>query len=99
MFIDEIRIDYIFFLLFGYNGAIRTNYAGCSINDIFHLYFQDWVVKWIQKNVDEQYEKSNIFWYHAFQDVTDSNSDAVDMFFSCAKDFFEAVHLKIQDEN
>lgn len=88
MYVEEVRIDYLFYLIFGFLGNNLMDNQYC-IDKKFSNLFYDWVLNWVKKNVDDKYECSSLFWYHIFVEVTDTESEAVELFFVLCKDFFE----------
>ena len=87
MYVDEVRIDYIFYLIFGYLGSNLMK-EQCYIDEQFRNCFFDWVLNWVKLNIDENYECTSFFWYHIIKDVTDTESEAVEMFFNLSNKFF-----------
>ena len=91
MYVEEIKIEYIYYLVVGFLGSNLINKAGYSIDDKFHAHFYHWVLDWIKKNVDKNYDKVNFFWCNFFKDITDNEEEAVQMFFKLCDEFFEEV--------
>lgn len=90
MFVEEIRLDYLYYLIWGYLGSnLMKGYSG--IDEKFQAHFYNYVLEWVRKNVDENYERNSFFWYHIIRDVTNTEEEAVDLFFKLSEKFFEEI--------
>ena len=89
MYVEEIRLDYIFYLIFGFLGSNMINGSIYNTDQKFKIYFSDWVLNWITNNIDKSYEQKSFFWYHYLCDVTNSEEEAVELFFKLSSIFFE----------
>lgn len=94
MYVEEVRLDYIYYLVIGYLGSNLINESGCSIDRKFKAHFSNWVLEWVRKNVDESYERKSFFWYQILNDVTSNENEATDLFFKLSNIFFQEVDLK-----
>lgn len=90
MFVEEVRLDYLYYLIFGYLGSnLMKEYS--DIDEKFSAHFYNYVLEWVRKNVDENYERNSFFWYHIIRDVTNTEEEAVDLFFMLCEIFFEEI--------
>lgn len=90
MFVEEVRLDYLYYLIFGHLGSnLMKEYS--DIDKKFSAYFYNYVLEWVRKNVDENYERNSFFWYHIIRDVTNTEEEAVDLFFKLSEKFFEDI--------
>ena len=94
MYVKEVRLDYIYYLVIGYLGSSLINESSCSIDQKFKAHFSNWVLEWVRKNVDESYERKSFFWYQILNDVTSNEKEATDLFFKLSAIFFQEVGLK-----
>lgn len=60
MLVEEVRIDYLFYLIFGFLGSNLMK-EQCYIDQKFRNYFYDWVINWVKNNIDEKYECNSFF--------------------------------------
>ena len=94
MYVEEVRVDYIYYLVSGFLGSNLINESGCSIDRKFKAHFSNWVLEWVRKNVDESYDRKSFFWYQILNDVTRNENEATDLFFKLSNIFFQEVDLK-----
>ncbi|MFG6368264.1 MAG: hypothetical protein K1W16_07515 [Lachnospiraceae bacterium] len=87
--LNEVRIDYLEYVIDGFKGCNKINGFDDDIAVQFHYYFSDWLINWIQSNRDKKYEKQHFFWYHTFRDLTNDEEEAVTLFFTLCDKFFE----------
>lgn len=90
MYVDEVKIEYIYHFLFGYSMGNREKES--ESDKIFRLAFSKWFFGWIIKNLDSNYENQSFVWYHMLIDVTNSAEEAVELFFQLSEKFFEEYH-------
>lgn len=88
MYIEEIKIEYIYYLVNGFLGSNLINGRTYNSDQKFKTYFSGWVLNWITKNLDKNYERKSFFWYHFLRDVTNSEGEAVELFFELCSIFF-----------
>lgn len=91
MYIEEIKIEYIYYLVVGFIGSNLINGRTYNSDQKFKEYFSGWLLNWVTKNLDKNYERKSFFWYHILCDVTDSESEAVELFFELCSIFFEQL--------
>ena len=61
----------------------------------FILYFSKWIWAWIRNNVDKSFEEKPL-WYHTLQAVTNSDSEAIELFFKLCDEFFQLDEEELQ---
>ena len=90
MFVKEERLDYIFYLLSGYCGA---NHALPETEDTvernFSVWFNEWLLMWIENNIDKEYTPKTLYWYDNIKEIVQSGENEFDVFFELCKSFFE----------
>ena len=79
MYVEELRLDYIYYIIIGFLGSNLMN----------KNYFPNWLLEWVRKNKNEYYEKRSFYWYHILIDVTNSEEEAIMLFFELSDKFFE----------
>lgn len=87
MYMEEVNIDYIFYIVKGY---LCGNLTGNSKNIMFHSKFYRWLVEWINTNTEYCYEiQSGFYWNNILTQVTSGNHEAVALFFRLCRSFFD----------
>lgn len=94
MYVEEVRLDYIYYLVIGYLGCTLMNKSDCMTDQKFKSHFPNWLLVWVKENVDENYESKSFFWYHILRDVTKNESEAIELFFKLCNKFFQEIDLK-----
>lgn len=94
MYVEEMKLDYIYYLVIGYLGCTLINKTDCIIEQKFKSHFPNWLLVWVKKNVDEKYERQSFFWHHILRDVTNNESEAIELFFKLSNEFFQEIDLK-----
>lgn len=98
MYVEKLEINYIYYLVIGFLGSNLMKGDIYKIDRIFHKHFVGWVIKWVQENVDSNYVKKSFYWHHIFIAITDSEEDAVKLFFELSEKFFEEYQFQIDLE-
>ena len=93
MYVEEIRMDYIYYLVIGYLGSNLVNKRDYSVDLEFKRHFDNWLIEWVRKNVDKNYEYHGFIWYKILIDVTKSEREAVELFFSLSEKFFSEINV------
>ena len=93
MYVEEVKLDYIYYLLMGFLGSNMVNRSGSKIDQTFKIYFSNWVLEWVKKNVNENYERRSFFWYHILTDITNSEREATELFFQLSNEFFQELAI------
>lgn len=91
MYVEEMRLDYIYYLVIGYLGCNLINKTDCVIDQKFKSHFPNWLIRWVKANVDESYERQSFFWHHILRDVTCNESEAIELFFKLCNEFFKEI--------
>lgn len=87
MFIYPVKIDYIFYFIFGF--FMRDDLDFYDIDNAFKNCFSNWIVDWIDQNVGSRYESENTLWYQSIMSAVKDDQEAVDLFFKASKEFFQ----------
>lgn len=88
MYVEQERIEYIFYLILGYCAAL----SHCSTHDMdkmFCNWFNTWLIRWIEENVDSQYIAQSVTWYTHIKKIANREEDEVPLFFELCTLFFE----------
>ncbi|MBD5471844.1 MAG: hypothetical protein HDR20_02755 [Lachnospiraceae bacterium] len=93
MYVEEIRMDYIYYLVIGYLGSNLVNKRDYCADLEFKRCFDNWLLEWVRKNVDKNYECHGFIWYKILIDVTKSEKEAVELFFNLSTKFFLEMGL------
>ena len=88
MYVKEEKIEYIFYLLLGYQGAMAQK-DNDSIESHFSGWFEKWLIEWIKKNIDESYEQTSFYWYDDIKAITNNSQDECKLFYQLVELFFE----------
>ena len=94
MYVEDIKLDYIYYLIIGFLGSNLINKKGNNIDQIYKSFFCQWMLKWVKENVNENYERKSFFWYNIIRDVTNSEDEAVQLFFELTDKFFEEMDFE-----
>jgi hypothetical protein len=89
MFVEEIRMDYIEHVIYGFISCNLLNKRGDHIDLQFHNYFWNWMVTWIKKNIDRKYKEKYYSWNKTLKDVTNNETETIELFFKLCDLFFE----------
>lgn len=93
MFVKEERIDYIFYLLFGYCGA-HSKLSEDDMDRSFCIWFGKWLIMWIEDNVDAEYSSKTAWWYDDIKTIAKNEQDELNLFFELCNKFFEDYRNK-----
>ena len=95
MYIEDKRIDYIFYLLDGYCvGWKKAVKDGQKVDDDdemsgnFTVWFGQWLKMWIEDNIDPEFRVS-VQWYKNIKAITKDGQDEFDVFFELCDKFFD----------
>ncbi|MBR3603070.1 MAG: hypothetical protein IKL49_12220 [Lachnospiraceae bacterium] len=88
MFMKEERIDYIYYFIAGYCSACHQSSKN-DMDKMFCCWFWKWLVKWIEENMDSQYETSSAMWYVDIKRIAEDQQKEVALFFELSKEFFD----------
>jgi len=95
-FVPEGKIDYYYYLLDGHLTTNRINKMNNKEDEKFILYFSRWLWAWVRNHVDKNYELKPALWYHILKDITNSESEAIKLFFDLCDEFFETDEETLQ---
>lgn len=88
MYVESVRIDYIFYLLKGYVGS-NLVYKD-DIDVAFHSRFYLWVLNWANENTDKKFEMDEgFYWHNILTEISFDEKEAVELFFKLSKEFFD----------
>ena len=88
MYVDEVRLDYIFYVIMGNCGA-NHHYETDELDRYFCVWFGKWLEKWIVDNIDPDYQMSSFMWYKTIEEIVPAEENSVEMFFGLCDMFFE----------
>lgn len=89
MYMEEVRIDYIFYILKGYLSGTLDN----KKNSTFHSNFYRWLVEWMNNNTEYCFKiQEGFYWHNIFTQVTSNNGEAVALFFQLCRSFFDECY-------
>lgn len=90
MFVQEERIDYIFYFLDGGCAVMQSD----DIERHFTCWFGKWLIKWIEENFDKLYTPKTVFWYEDIKFIAKDEQNDLKVFFDLCKLFFADYHNK-----
>jgi len=94
MFVYEIRLDYIYYLI---AGSLGSNMGSPDVQDIdiaFKHDFNQWVEEWIYEKKEIDFRRKVVVWYKIISSCTNGDDEAVNLFYQICDEFFEAYHKK-----
>lgn len=97
MYVEEVKIEYIYYLIVGFLGSNLINQRGYDIDQNFKSNFMQWVYDWVLKNVNRDYERKSFFWYHIIKEITNSEEEAVNLFFELSDTFFRECKIGVKN--
>ena len=62
----------------------------------FSSFFPRWLLIWVRDHVDKNYELRNLVWYHIIEDVTNTDNEALALFFKLCDEFFQLDEEELQ---
>lgn len=90
MYMEELKTEYIFYLLKGFVGCNLSSDA----DKIFHSHFHRWVLdRANSKSIRKFEEKESYYWYNILNEITPNEQAAVELFFELSEDFFENYNI------
>lgn len=92
MYIETLRIENIHHLLRGFHLSSVVNKTCEPLDNYFNVYFIKWVLQWIRKNKNPNYDVESFYWHHFIKDITESEEEAIELFFQLSEQFFEEYH-------
>lgn len=95
MFVEEERLDYIWYFTSGYAGHSSMIKENNIINEKYHTQFPHWLPKWIKKNKDNTYEVHTYSVCEMIYEITSSEKEAVELYYELIEKFFEEIKEEI----
>lgn len=93
MYLAEVKIEYIYYLLEGYC-YVNNKMHGEDMDAKFCYWFWKWLGVWIIENVNSNYMSETVFWYEDIKKIVDDEEDEVPLFFELCALFFEDYNKK-----
>ena len=96
MYLQEEKIDYIYHFFIGYCGLAR--HYGDYTEDMdkhFVTWFVQWLNNWIIENYDKNYEFKTFHWNETIKEITQSEEEAVQLFYELCEQFFSDYEEKV----
>lgn len=91
MYLEDMKLDYIYHFIFGYLMSIKVNGKESVRGISFARYMFYWILEWIVKNIDASYKPKDFHWHHIIYEVTNSEDEAVELFFKISDEIFHEV--------
>ncbi|MCH5267595.1 MAG: hypothetical protein J1E62_04540 [Lachnospiraceae bacterium] len=85
MFVEEEKIEYIFYFLFGYCSSNLDD----DLDKYFCMWFGKWLIRWIKEHIDEQYVPKTALWHHDIKMIAGDKQDEAKFFYDLCDEFFE----------
>lgn len=80
----------------GYLGRVLANGKEDFRIPFKRLMF-DWISEWIEENIDKNYEPKDFCWYRMIYELTNSESEAVELFFKICDEILYEVSESEED--
>lgn len=97
MYVEEERLDYIFYLILGHVASNLMNGSNDKEDIKFNSFFERWLLGWVRRNVDKKYKLRDIWWWHhIIKDVTNSEKEATELFYRLCEEFFQEDLEKLE---
>ena len=96
VFVEEERLDYVYYLVCGHLGCNLKNKMNYKEDLNFSSFFPRWLLIWVRDHVDKNYEVRNLVWYHIIEDVTNTDNEALALFFKLCDEFFQLDEEELQ---
>ena len=88
MYIHEMRLDYIFYLILGHSGCASRVNSEAEKDIYFKNKFLRWLKEWVKKNWDKNYIGNDVFWFQIIDRYTNTSEESVTKFIELAEQFF-----------
>lgn len=89
VFVHEVRADYLEYVIEGFMCCNSMYKRTDNEEKCFHSHFVNWLVEWINKNLDNKYRMKSFYWHQILRDVTNDEQEAVDLFFQLCDLYFQ----------
>lgn len=99
MYVYEVRVDYIYYLLVGCLISNLRSVNAQRIDYVFKRDFIEWVIQWLYKNKEVDFRVRNkiILWYQMISECAHDDEEAVNLFFQISEEFFAEYHKRFHD--
>ncbi|MBP1042401.1 hypothetical protein I6N95_15380 [Vagococcus sp. BWB3-3] len=92
MFIEELKLKNLYFLLGGYIGCALTTGISTEIDEVFKKDFSQWTKEWLGLNVAMDFSNDCLSWYKMYQKASETEEEALELFFKSSQEFFVDFH-------
>jgi len=92
MYVYEARMDNLYYYLYG---CLLSNLRSLEAHDIdraFKENFNGFVEQWAYDNKGLDFRRKVILWHRIISACTNSDEDAINLFYQISDEFFEAYH-------
>ena len=90
MYVNEVRLDYIYHFLVGFLGGNVSIPEAQEIDIAFRRNFIPWVDDWIYKEKGIEFIRSQApLWYQRISLCTNNEEEAVELFYKLSEEFFQ----------
>lgn len=93
MFMKDVRLDYIYYIIAGYCGAQRDD-AENSLDKKFCGWFTKWLQIWIQENSKIDTLPNSTWWYETLLMSSENEEEAIKLFLICVNCFLMIFIIK-----
>jgi len=94
MYVYEARMDNVYHYL---SGFLLSNLRSSEAQDIDHAFkrdFNGFVEQWAYDNKGLDFRRKVILWHRIISACTNSDEDAINLFYQISEEFFEAYHME-----
>jgi len=88
MYIKEEKIEYIYYFISGKCFACSL-FVNDDMDKMFCDWFGEWLLKWIEENVNALYEPKSRHWYHDIKAIAECEEQEVPLFYKLCALFFD----------
>lgn len=92
MYVEEVRLDYIYYLLKGFLGCSNMTLFADEKDRAFKSDFYKWVVAKMKSAYNSDYSDRYFTWHHIIQQkANEIGVDAVSLFYQLSDEFFSEI--------
>lgn len=96
MFVQEEKIDYICHFIRGFCASAGWYSSGTKeIDSYFEEWFVKWLNNWIIENYDNKHEFKTFYWNETLKEITQSEEEAVQLFYELCEQFFSDYEERV----
>lgn len=88
MYVKEEKLEYIYYYILGYCSASH-HFSTDEMDKMFCCWFWKWLVKWIEDNVNSEYQTKSAIWYDDIRNIAENENEEIELFFRLSREFFE----------